>query len=129
MEFNESVVYHDSLDGLVDAAIHANSPSEQALVEHAADKLEHAVEGSTADRGASAKADPGSASDDDNESDINVSDTLLSVLAKNLAGTWFNSQRARHKVWAFFCPTDSTLSWEERGRAKDVDCLICYAER
>ena len=117
-------------EGFADGVLHADPSSEQALVEHAGDDAqpEHAGEGPTADSGAHGAADPDPDIDDDYEANP-VSETLLSVLAKNLAGTWFNSQRARHKVWAFFCPTDSTLSWEERGKAKDIDCLICQAER
>ena len=63
------------------------------------------------------------------ESNELVSPTLLSVLFKNRAGTWFSSQRSRHPVWSFFCPSDSSLGWEERGKAVHVDCLICHATR
>lgn len=27
----------------------------------------------------------------------------------------------------FFCPADASLSWEERGKCAQVECLICYA--
>ena len=63
------------------------------------------------------------------ESNGHVSQTLLSVLSKNRAGTWFSSQRSRHAVWSFFCPSDPSLGWEERGKAVQVDCLICHAQR
>ena len=63
------------------------------------------------------------------ESEQPVSQTLLSVLAKNRAGTWFSSQRARHAVWSFFCPSDPSLGWEERAKADQIDCLICHAQR
>ena len=65
--------------------------------------------------------------EDDREGIVNP--TLLSVLAKNRAGTWFSSQRARHVVWSFFCPSDPSLGWEDRGKAVMVDCLICHAQR
>ena len=60
---------------------------------------------------------------------MSVSPTMLSVLAKNRAGTWWSSQRSRNPVWSFFCPADHNLGWEERGKAENIDCLICYAQR
>jgi hypothetical protein len=121
----------NAMEDFADGVLHADPSSEQALVEHAGDaeQPEHAGEGPVAGSGA-ADPDPDiMLIDDDDQQGDSVSETLLSVLAKNLAGTWFNSQRARHKVWSFFCPTDSKLSWEERGKAKELDCLICHAER
>ncbi|MFN9903093.1 MAG: hypothetical protein ACK55Z_30850, partial [bacterium] len=53
---------------------------------------------------------------------------LLSVLSKNRAGTWFSSQRARNPLLSFFCPTDHSLGWEERGKSNSIDCLICHAQ-
>ena len=64
-----------------------------------------------------------------NDNDEPVNEILLSVLAKNRAGTWFSSQRSRHPLWSFFCPTDPSLGWEERGKSSSVDCLICYTQR
>ena len=64
-----------------------------------------------------------------NDDEEPVNEVLLSVLAKNLAGTWYMSQRARYPMWSFFCPTDPSLGWEERGKSISVDCLICHAQR
>ena len=33
---------------------------------------------------------------------MSVSPTMLSVLAKNRAGTWWSSQRSRNPLWSFF---------------------------
>ncbi len=65
--------------------------------------------------------------DDDGAEPVN--EILLSVLSKNRAGTWFSSQRARNPLWSFFCPTDHSLGWEERGKSSSIDCLICHAQR
>ena len=65
--------------------------------------------------------------DDDGAEPVN--EIPLSVLSKNRAGTWFSSQRARHPLWSFFCPTDHSLGWEERGKSSSIDCLICHAQR
>jgi membrane-bound lytic murein transglycosylase B len=58
-----------------------------------------------------------------------VSEVLLGVLAKNKIGTWFSCQRSRFPLWSFFCPADASLTWEERGKCDQVECLICYAQR
>lgn len=56
-----------------------------------------------------------------------ASPAMLVVLAKNRAGTWWSSQRNRNPLWSFFCPSYRRLGWEERGKSKNIDCLICHA--
>ena len=58
-----------------------------------------------------------------------VSEIMLGVLAKNRLGTWFACQRARFPLWAFFCPADDSLTWEEKAKCTTIECLICYAQR
>ena len=76
--------------------------------------------------------DPAEVTVDEGSSPIEiepVSEIMLRVLAKNRIGTWFSCQRSRFPLWSFFCPADASLTWEERGKCTQVECLICYAQR
>lgn len=58
-----------------------------------------------------------------------ASEILLGILAKNRHGVWFSCQRSRYPLWAFYAPVDASLTWEERGKCKEVECVICHAQR
>ena len=60
---------------------------------------------------------------------VSYTEILLSVLSKNLAGTWQGSQRSVTPVWGLFVPSDPTLEHAARVKSTAVTCLICHAQR
>ena len=100
-----------------DVALEAAAHDAACAEEHAPNSVDDPAEDTVADEGSSPIG-----------SEL-VNELLLGILAKNRIGTWFSCQRSRFPLWCFFCPADASLSWEERGKCTQVECLICYAQR